>query len=247
MIKRFIKLFDEFIFPKICLVCRKRINSAELENNFISKKLQLADDFCCFECKSKFQFAPPKEEILNNLLNVFDKNELVISNVVSLFALPDENNENNSPMNLIYKLKYFGFTKIGFEYGIWLGNILAENDLKNYDFIVPVPIHKVKKRERGYNQSDFIAKGVQQIIEKPILTDLLIRKKYTISQTLLSSSERKNNLENAFELNKKFNISGKNILLIDDVLTTGSTVNHCAITLLENSASKVDVATLIKA
>ena len=252
-LNKIIKLLDDFIYPKICLVCRKRITLDELSSQFNPKKLT-SDNFCCSECKSKFVFAPNKEEILTNLLNIFVKNELAISNAVSLFSISvkDSSEENydfreNSPINLIYKLKYFGFTKIGFEYGIWLGNVLLENDLKEYDFIVPVPIHKAKKRERGYNQSDFIAKGVQQILKIQVVTDLLKRKKYTTSQILLKSDERKNNVENAFELTKKFNILNKNILLIDDVLTTGSTVNNCAITLLENSASKVDVATLINA
>jgi ComF family protein len=108
-----------------------------------------------------------------------------------------------------------------------------------------VPIHKTKKKERGYNQSDYIAQGVNNILKKKIKYDLIKRIRYTQSQTTLTLEERLANVKGVFEINKKYNLEGKNILLVDDVLTTGSTLNNCAYTLISNNARKVDVATLL--
>jgi len=238
--------FFDFFFPKICLLCRDRIilELSITENNFFDNEINhKTTKYFCDSCKTKIEFAPPKDEITNNLVASFPKAKLAISNAVSLFS----HSEEFPAFNLIYKLKYHGFTKIGIEYGIWLGKLLDNYGLKHYDFIVPVPIHKIKKRERGYNQSDFIANGVNKIIKIPIAKDLLIKIKHTKSQTQLSSVDRKTNLLDAFEVNNSDYLRGKKILLIDDVLTTGSTVNNCALCLLENSASSVDVATLLKA
>ena len=240
--------FSDFLFPKICLFCRDRIIFDDLESkveNLIStKKMNLiSTEYFCFRCKSKIEFAPHKDEILNDLTISFPKNQLAISNAVSLFA----NSDDFSAMNLIYKFKYYGFTRIGIEYGIWLGKILLDYDLVRYDFIVPVPLHRTKKRERGYNQADFIAVGVSKILDIPVAKNLLKKVKHTVSQTSLKSDERKINLWDAFRVNPSFDLRGKKILLVDDVLTTGSTVNTCALVLLENSASLVDIATLVKA
>ena len=241
--------FFDFFFPKICLFCKDRIVLEHLENDsnissiFTSKINNKSTEYFCGNCKAKIEFAPPKDEIISNLVTSFPQNQLAISNAVSLFS----SSEEIPAFELIYKLKYQGFTKIGVEYGTWLGKILADYNLKQYDFIVPVPIHKIKKRERGYNQSDFIARGVNKIIQVPIAYDLLIRIKHTKSQTQLNSVERKTNLLNVFRVNDAYDLRGKKILLIDDVLTTGSTVNNCALALLEGSASLVDVATLLKA
>lgn len=238
--------FFDFFFTKICLLCRDRIilEVSFKENNFYDEKIKhKSTKYFCDSCKTKIEFAPHKDEITNNLVASFPDNQPVISNAISLFS----HSEEFPAFNLIYKLKYYGFTKIGIEYGIWLGKLLDNYGLKHYDFIVPVPIHKIKKRERGYNQSDLIAIGVHKILKIPIAKDLLKKIKHTKSQTQLSSTDRKTNLLDAFEVNNSDDLCGKKILLVDDVLTTGSTVNNCALCLLENSASSVDVATLLKA
>lgn len=109
-----------------------------------------------------------------------------------------------------------------------------------------MPIHKAKRRHRGYNQSDYIAIGINKILQKTVAPNLLIRLKHTPSQTLLDVTERMKNVKSVFEVNPKYDVYNKNILLVDDVLTTGSTLNNCAQTLLYSHARRVDIATLLK-
>lgn len=240
---KLIENISSFLYPRICLICREKIILNENYYTVGSNPRIESTEFCCYKCKSKLQYAPDKEDILNLLLVSFPDDKLAISNAVSLF----QNSKEIPVINLAYKLKYGGFTRIGTEYGTWLGELLVEQKLTQYDYIVPVPIHKARKRERGYNQTYFIADGVGQIIKVPVVYDILKKIKYTVSQTTLTTENRKTNLLDVFQMNKVYDVAGKRILLVDDILTTGSTVNTCATTLLENGASIVDVATLIKA
>jgi ComF family protein len=142
-------------------------------------------------------------------------------------------------------LKYNGKFSIGF----FLGKILADalKDKFNeweFDYIVPVPLHHLKRAERGYNQSDFIARGIKSIIKIPINAKILIRTRFTESQTNLNMQERNENMKNAFSVKRKKLLKGKTILLIDDVITTGATISECGRILLENGAVKVYAASV---
>ena len=105
------------------------------------------------------------------------------------------------------------------------------------DLIMPVPTFWLKKWERGYNQAFFLAKGLASIYAIPVDTSIIKRTRYTVSQTMLGSTERIVNLEGAFTINKPLN--NQHILLVDDVLTTGSTISNCAKVLIENGAARV--------
>ena len=98
------------------------------------------------------------------------------------------------------------------------------------DIIIPVPLHRIKHRERGYNQSEFIAQGIASIIDKPIIVDAVRRKLHTQTQTKLNIEERYENMKDAFETlsGASKNLYGKTCLLVDDVITTGATTNSCA-------------------
>jgi ComF family protein len=236
----------DFFYPHICLVCGDKITLDYSTDRYDKTKPSsnihiISTEFCCSVCKSKIIYAHPKEKIILSIIPYHSDEEIAISNAVALF----ENNPDILVMNLIYQLKYFGYKRIGIEYGEMLGEKIINENLGDYDFIVPVPIHKTKKKERGYNQSDYIAQGVNNILKKTIKYDLIKRIRYTPSQTTLTLEGRLTNVKGVFEINKKYNLEGKNILLIDDVLTTGSTLNNCAYTLISNNARKVDVATLL--
>lgn len=234
-----------FFYPVVCLVCNDKIN-LDYKNKL--NPYIASTEFCCSKCKAKITFAGNKDEVILDIISNYNQDNFAITNAISLF----KNTLDLPIINLIYGLKYKGYSRIGLEYGRWLGEILLSEQMSDYDFISPVPIHAAKKRERGYNQSDFIACGVNDILSTKnsfvkIVYDLLHRLKYTSSQTQLSKTERFQNMERVFVLNKKYNVSGKRILLVDDVLTTGATLNNCALILLENEAKQVDVATLLKA
>jgi len=104
---------------------------------------------------------------------------------------------------------------LGWELGHHLGNMLPLTQVGDLDFLIPVPLHSVKKRERGYNQAKWIAKGLSSIWEVPVDPSILKRKKYTETQTMLSSIERKQNMDKSFEVKKP--MKGITIGIIDDV------------------------------
>ncbi len=111
------------------------------------------------------------------------------------------------------------------------------------DALVPVPIHKQKKNKRGYNQADVLAKEIGKKLKIPVLSDLLIRDKYTLPQKHLNDKERLRNLEKAFSLSQevkhKFPKNLKKIVLVDDIYTTGSTIEVCTNVLLQNEVKEV--------
>jgi len=120
-------------------------------------------------------------------------------------------------------------------------------DSKDYDFIIPVPIHKKKVRKRGYNQMELIGRKVSSKTGIPLETKSFVKIKNTPPQRGLTGKERIQNIKGSFSVINTSNIEGKRILLIDDVMTTGSTVNECARVLLEEGkADNVDVITLAR-
>ena len=225
-------LFD-ILAPKLCLICNDLINNHNIYNEFI-----------CIQCHDKFPAPPSPPEIYSRLIDNFKKDNIAISMTYSLFKLQDI----EKILDVIHLLKYKGFSRIGLHFGKELGKILSAYNAISYDFIAPIPIHSARRRERGYNQSEEIANGVSEIINIPINNKIVKRKKYTASQTTLNKNERLTNISKAIITNCDVNdLAGKSILLIDDVLTTGSTLNETAIVLLENGAKSVDVATLVAA
>ncbi len=105
--------------------------------------------------------------------------------------------------------------------------------------IIPVPIHHLKKAERGYNQSDYLAKGLSKSLNIPYSSKAIKRIKYTVSQTGLNMNERALNVSNAFKVRHTKKVLGKNILILDDVCTTGATLLECGIALYKAGASSV--------
>ena len=119
-------------------------------------------------------------------------------------------------------------------------------DFTDYSLIIPVPLHIKRLRERGFNQSLLLAHAIERKRQIPLNFSLLKRHKFTLTQTGLNKIERKKNIKGAFEVSDKKKIAGKNIILIDDVYTTGATINECAKTLIKAGAQKVTVLTLAR-
>ena len=115
-----------------------------------------------------------------------------------------------------------------------------------FDLLAPVPIHAVRRRERGYNQAEEIAKEASRYLRLPVLANALSRARATVSQTKLNREQRAHNLEKAFVCADPAAVRGKRILLVDDVFTTGATVGRCAELLLEAGALCVGVLALAK-
>jgi ComF family protein len=149
---------------------------------------------------------------------------------------------------LIHQLKYEHKPEIGHQLGMLFGRQLREQDhFKDIDAIVPVPLHPRKQHQRGYNQAAAFGAGLAESMGIPQYAYALERPEYAESQTRKSRQERLENAQTAFRVKKPLLIEGKHILLVDDVLTTGATLEACASQLLAVPDTKVSMATIAMA
>src|SRR5690606_12337027 len=156
--------------------------------------------------------------------------------------------EDSRVKRIIHQLKYRNRPEIGTAIGLRYGSALtATAPFNRADIIVPVPLHPKKLRARGYNQSTSFAYGLSQTMQLPVAEHSIIRVRSTESQTHKDRYERYENMLETFEANDTGAIAGRHVLLVDDVLTTGATLEACASTLLENGAAKVSAVTIAKA
>lgn len=214
----FVKKLLEIIFPRKCAFCNIIIN----------------EDYTCKKCKKKLEYMCTNyayEEIINRKFE-----------------------------NLIYAYFYIGIIReklleFKFKNKKFLYKFLSErlvNEIRKYciqkfDYIIPVPISFKRYLERGYNQSYLIAKFISKELNKPLIKLGLIKVKNNLKQSTLKIDERLQNVKGAYKvLNSKL-INGKNILLVDDIYTTGTTVNECSKVLKASGANKIIVATIAKA
>ena len=130
---------------------------------------------------------------------------------------------------MMHGLKYHSKAFIGLALGKFCGNVLLQSRfLEGIDFMIPIPIHPSKKRKRGYNQCSLIAEGIHSVTKLPVQEKILIKKKSTRSQTEKSREDRLNNLKNSFEIRNANHLNDKHVLLVDDIITTGSTIETAA-------------------
>jgi ComF family protein len=149
-----------------------------------------------------------------------------------------------SVQRLIYRFKYRGEQYLSHVLGGFLAKRLKEQKDWDYNALIAVPLHRKRQRERGFNQSALLASEIALRLDMPVLFDALSRVKETSVQAGLGRQERFANLRQAFSVNEKSEIQGKRIVLVDDIFTTGSTVNECSRVLLEAGAEKVYVLTV---
>jgi ComF family protein len=147
--------------------------------------------------------------------------------------------------NLMHSLKYKGQTDVG----VRLGNLLGEKlklstSYEDIDLIVPVPLHPKKEKLRGYNQSEFIAKGIAEVLDIPMSTTHLLRDKSTDSQTKKSRYVRYENMQSVFNVHQAKQIENLHVLLVDDVITTGATLEACGNVLLSAGIKKLSIAAI---
>ena len=169
-----------------------------------------------------------------------------LNRVIPLFFYTRESHY----ITLVHKIKYRG--NIGL--GLYMGRLLGEKikrSLPDIDNIVPVPLHPLRKWRRGYNQAEIIARGVAEVlfgkdnVKRHLRTDILKRVRYTRTQTRRKMDDKWSNVANAFRLHATEDLSGKHILIIDDVLTTGSTAEAVYAAIIKvYSDCKVSFATL---
>ena len=145
----------------------------------------------------------------------------------------------------LHRLKYKGCSEIGEKLGRMFGqDLLQSAAYREIDLLIPVPLHPRRQRKRGYNQSAIIGQGISAILGIPMLHDNLIRNHYSETQTNKGRFERWQNVKELFSVRNPELLEGKHLLLIDDVVTTGSTLEACAQALLQIQGVKVSIATI---
>lgn len=150
--------------------------------------------------------------------------------------------------HLIHQLKYKGNTAIGEYLGQLLAtSLLKSNRFNNIDALIPLPLFPDKERKRGYNQAAVICNGMSEIMNVPVLNNVLIRQRFTETQTKKHRAERWENVESSFAVKNESLIKGKHLLLIDDVITTGATLEASGQCLLKTGEVKLSIAALTAA
>lgn len=147
--------------------------------------------------------------------------------------------------NIMHQLKYNKNTRAGFRMGqLYAYTLSGSGDWKMPDLIIPVPLHPSKLRKRGYNQSAHIADGMASVLDIPVITDALLRVKNTLTQTKRSRFARYENLLTAFICRDTARLINKHVLLVDDVMTTGATLEAAGTVLLEIPGLVLSIATI---
>lgn len=145
---------------------------------------------------------------------------------------------------LVHQVKYKGNKELGIQLGQLMGDLLKRSGRFPVDAMIPLPLFPVKEKKRGYNQSMLLCEGIRSQLPVPILNNVITRPEHTETQTKKGRIERWKNMEGKFVLTDPAAIVGKHILLVDDVITTGATLESCGSTLLKAENVKLSVACL---
>ncbi len=218
--------FVHLFFPNVCYACGEALIEQE----------EVICSSCYFKLpRTGFHLHPE-----NIITQIFWGRVKIHSATSFLFF-----NKGGNVQRLMHALKYMGHKEVGIFMGKLFGESLKESPLFNTaNLIVPVPLHPKKQYKRGFNQSEVIAEGLQSQLDIPVSAGNLVRLSYTSSQTKKARYNRWENVKGVFKVNNEAEFNGKHLLLIDDVLTTGATMEACMDPLLKIPDTKVSIATL---
>lgn len=218
-------LLDLF-YPRLCLACSGHLPAGE-------------EDICLF-CQHRLP-ATGYHLLAENPFTERFWGRLPLQSGAGLYHF----NKGGRVQQLIHQLKYHHRPEIGYHLGRLHGRQLTASPLfSEIDLIIPVPLHPRKQHARGYNQSSLYAKGLAETMQLPWSDKFLIRKTFTHTQTQKSRLERFDNVEKVFAVVRPEKIRGNHILLVDDVITTGATLEACGAVLLRHESVRLSMATI---
>jgi ComF family protein len=226
---RWLEDFFNLLYPKLCLAC--------------GKNLPPTHDLICLSCEYQLPKTKQHEQKENAFTEIFwGRVRLETGAALYYFS------KAGRVQRLIHQLKYDHKPAIGQALGRMYGRLLREQEhYQQLDAIVPVPLHPRKQHQRGYNQAAAIGSGLAESLQLPHYPNALERPVYAESQTRKSRQERLQNAQTAFRVKQPELLRGKHLLLVDDVLTTGATLEACASQILELPATKISLLTLAMA
>jgi ComF family protein len=226
LLKELISGASHLLFPQLCEGCRTPLLHQE-------RVLCMG---CTYELpQTGFHHIPDNEAALRIAGRIPYKN----ATAFAYFS------EDGLMQHLLHRLKYSGRKSIGKYLGQQAGYALKTAPwIGEVDAIVPVPLHPKKHSKRGYNQSAIIADGIAETLNIPVLAEVMIRTRHTDSQTKKSREERIENVRDAFALSTKKTVNARHVLLVDDVLTTGATIEAAASTLLKSPDLRLSICTI---
>ncbi len=268
------KIILDTVFPPRCLVCRRLFKPtvtkpgaeqpANARTDFFEtspQSYQMPVAYCCAECMSTFTvISAPLCSCCGLMFKSRQGGDHFCGDCITHpknFRIARAAVANNQQlMTAIHRFKYAGKIQLaGLLGGLMLNAYERFWELEPFDLILPVPLHSKKFRKRGFNPSYLLIRSWQSISNPsaaalsgvPVNTDVLIKSKVTLPQTGLGRQQRLKNVKGAFRVKDPQKVNSKKLLLIDDVYTTGATVNECARVLLKAGAELVDVLTVARA
>lgn len=218
--------FLDTLFPRICPVCNKVLLSHE-------KHL-------CTKCHIDIPRTRYHLQDFNAMEQLF-AGKTPIEKAVGYFFYE----KGNPYSNILHDIKYRNKPQLGQHVAkLFAQELISQDIFKDIDCIIPVPLHHRKKTQRGYNQSEYIAKGFSEVFDIPVYNDIIVAHKSHESQTNKGIYERWLNTQNIFSAHDTQTIENKHILIVDDVVTTGATLLSAALTIASVPGIKISLATL---
>ncbi|RYC68261.1 ComF family protein [Spirosoma sordidisoli] len=229
---RFIRIalsdFADLLFPTLCLGCTRSLTANE--------------KILCTRCRINLpETGQHRRADDDHILNKF-AGKVPIQFVASYLHF----SKGGIVQKLIHRIKYKGQKEAAREMALWYGDLLKRegSKLPELDLLISVPMSKARLQQRGFNQAEWIAAGLSEALAVPMQADILVRKRFRSSQTRKNRIERWENVKNEFVVRQADVIQGLRVALVDDVLTTGATLEACAVALLQAGCSSVSVLTL---
>lgn len=221
IVRSFVRPLFEFVYPPVCLACERFLPDSSSN--------------VCADCWKTAKRVRRSDALYNEV-----RERLLAQGLITDLASAFYFEKEGMLQTLIHQLKYEEITIIGGELGRHVAVAMATLFTEiPQAWIVPVPLHAAKERERGYNQSLSIAKGMHAVTGLPVHPRLLRRRRNTASQTQLNRAERLANVQDAFELTHRAVVRDSSFVLVDDVITTGATIQECARVLKQHGAARV--------
>ena len=217
----------DLLAPRLCVMCGRR--------------LSLSEQVLCAVCNLHLPRTGFQYHADDNVMARLFWGVIPVERAAALFYYE----ASSGASNILYDLKYHDKPEVGVEMGRLLANEFAETGFfDGIDVIVPIPLARKRQRQRGYNQSRCLAEGISQATGIAVNSHVVRRTCFVKSQTRLRRWERQENVEGVFELKDSTSVSGRHILLVDDVVTTGATMTACARELLKAGGVRLSLLAL---